>query len=286
VLIDKDGQAYLYTAQGRISVTKLKDNMLEADGASQVIQNLPTQGQIEGPFAFERNGIYYLTFPHVAKNTERLEYAMGKSPLGPFTVTGVIMDESASGCWTNHHSLVQFNGQWLLFYHDKDLSPNFDKNRSVKADKLFFNEDGTIQKVIPTHRGIGIADAKNKVQIDRYSEISKEGLKVDFLDAKNTFEGWKVQFTEKDAWVQYNDVEFGKTALKAINVRAMSATGGTIEIRVDKADGPVVARVDIGKSDDWKVVNAKLSNAPTGLHNLYVSMPAKNDVEVDWVSFE
>ena len=113
VLIDpKDDQAYIYVAQGRFSVAKLKPNMLELDSQPQVIPNLPTQGLIEGPFVFERNGIYYLTYPHAANVTERLEYAIGKSPTGPFTVTGVIMDQSASGCWTNHHSLFQYNGQW------------------------------------------------------------------------------------------------------------------------------------------------------------------------------
>ena len=67
----------------------------------------------------------------------------------------------------------------------------------------------------------------------------------------------------------------------------MSATGGKIEIRVDKADGPVLATIDVSKAEDWKVANAKISGAaPTGVHNLFVSMPAKNDVDVDWVSFE
>jgi len=39
----------------------------------------PTQGLIEGPFAFERKGKYYLSYPH-AVGTERLEYAMADSP--------------------------------------------------------------------------------------------------------------------------------------------------------------------------------------------------------------
>ena len=120
-----------------------------------MIDNLPTKGLLEGPFVFERNGIYYLTYPHVENKTERLEYAISSSPMGPFRPIGVIMDESASGCWTNHQSIVEYKGQWYLFYHDKDLSPDFDKNRSIRADRLFFNADGTIQKVIPTLRGVG-----------------------------------------------------------------------------------------------------------------------------------
>ena len=138
VFIDKDGQAYIYYAQGNIYMAKLKDNMLELASEPQVIANLPTQGLKEGPYLFERKGIYYLTFPHVANRTERLEYTMSNSPMGPFKNGGVIMDESASGCWTNHHSIIEFKNQWLLFYHNDDLSPNFDKARSVRADSFIF----------------------------------------------------------------------------------------------------------------------------------------------------
>jgi hypothetical protein len=286
VLIDKDGTAYLYYSMGGIFVAKLKDNMVELDSKPQLIPNLPTKGLVEGPFAFERNGIYYLTYPHVANKIERLEYATGKSPMGPFTVTGVIMDESASGCWTNHHSLVEYNGQWYLFYHDQDLSPKFDKNRSIRADSLFFNEDGTIKKVIPTLRGVGIVDAKSKIQIDRYSAISNEGVSVSFINDSNTREGWKIALSEKNAWVQFNKVDFGKRSLKSINVRAVSSTGGLAEIRLDKVNGPVLAKVKIGTGSEWKVVNSKLARVLSGVHDLIVTLNEKGTVELDWISFE
>ena len=54
-------------------------------------------------------------------------------------------------------------------------------NRAIKADYLYFNEDGTIQKVIPTVRGIGNAPATNKIQIDRYSAMSEAGTVVEYL---------------------------------------------------------------------------------------------------------
>jgi arabinoxylan arabinofuranohydrolase len=150
VLIDKDGSAYLFYSLNKIFVAKLKPSMLEIEGEPAVIANLPTKGLLEGPFVFERDGIYYLTFPHVENKTERLEYATSTSAMGPFKPAGVILDESASGCWTVHHSVLEYKGQWYLFYHDKDLSPSFDKNRAIRADKLFFNADGTIRKVVPT----------------------------------------------------------------------------------------------------------------------------------------
>src|SRR6185312_3841717 len=111
---------------------------------------------------------------------------------------GVILDEATSGCWTVHQSIVEYKGRWYLFYHDKDLSPQFDKNRAIRADYLYFNEDGTIKKVIPTLRGVGIINAKSKVQIDRYSAVGPEGASVSFLDEANKQEGWKISLHGKN----------------------------------------------------------------------------------------
>ena len=129
----------------------MKDNMKELASAPVLIEGLP-EGFKEGPFVFERNGKYYLTFPWVKDKTETLAYAMGNSPSGPFEFKGIIMDESPTGCWTNHHSIVEYNGQWYLFYHHNDFSPEADKRRSVRIDSLTFNSDGTIVKVKPTLR--------------------------------------------------------------------------------------------------------------------------------------
>ena len=120
------------------------------------------------------------------------------NPMGPFKVTGVIMDESPTGCWTNHQSIIEFNNQWYLFYHHNDLSPKFDKNRSIRVDSLFFNEDGTIRKVIPTLRGVGLTDATKEIQVDRYSSISDKGASIAFLDSLNTFKGWKTILHEAE----------------------------------------------------------------------------------------
>jgi hypothetical protein len=260
--------------------------MLELASEPKVLEELPDKGLKEGPYLFERNGIYYLTYPHVANKTERLEYAIGDNPTGPFKVAGVIMDESPTGCWTNHHSIIQFKNQWYLFYHHNDLSPNFDKNRSVRVDSLFFNEDGTIKKVIPTLRGVGITGASQKIQIDRYSLRNNEGASIAFLDTLNRFAGWKTIFDKPNAWVQYNSVDFGKKKFRSVSVRAASKTGGTLQIRLHNVDGPVIAQVKIPDDDKWNIVKAPLSGLRSGLQNLVVSLKDNNPVEVDWISFE
>jgi GH43 family beta-xylosidase len=285
VFIDKDGQAYIYYSQGNIYGAKLKENMLELASEPVILQDLPTKGLKEGPYVFERNGIYYLTFPHVENKIERLEYAIGDNPLGPFKMTGVIMDESPTGCWTNHHSLTQFQNQWYLFYHDRDYSPKFDKARSVRADSLFFNADGTIKKVIPTFRGVGVTNATTQIQMDRFSAKSDD-VAIDFLDTANTFKGWKTVFKSSNGWIRYNSVEFGKKAVQSVGVRASSASGATLLIRTKDASGPVIAQVTIPKGGNWNTVKKSLAAVPSGVNNIVMQIKGGEGVEVDWIRFE
>ncbi len=285
VFIDKDGQTYLYYSLRHIFVAKLKENMLELDSEPEIIENLPEKGLKEGPFMFERHGIYYLTYPHVEDSTERLEYALSDNPLGPFKVTGVIMDQRLN-CWTNHHSIIEYNDQWYLFYHYNDLSPHFDKNRSARIDSLFFNEDGTIKKVMPTLRGVGLTNASEKIQIDRYSRISNKGTCITFLDTLNTFGGWKAKLDTVDAWVQYNNVDFGNNEFKWVHVKALSQMGGVIQIRMNNVHGPVIARVEIPAGEEWCNIKVPLWEVQSGVQNIVVLSIDNNPVQVDWISFE
>jgi hypothetical protein len=285
-LIDGDGQAYIYWAGfGNLMAAKLKDNMLELASEPVVVQALPTKGLKEGPFVFERNGKYYFTFPWVQDTTESLVYAMGDNPLGPFEMEGVIMDQSPTGCWTNHHSIVEYRGQWYLFYHHNDFSPKFDKNRSIRVDSLTFNPDGTIQKVIPTLRGVGLTAAQSEVHLDRYSHLSGTGASIAFLDTANTFKGWKTILNKNGAYVQYNRVDFGSNALKTVKVKATSPTGAKLLVRAGGQAGAVIAEVKIPKGTQWGEISASLKNAPTGVHDLFVSLEGNGSVEIDWIKF-
>lgn len=286
VFIDQDGQAYIYWSQGNIYSAKLKENMLELASEPVILKELPPKGLKEGPYLFERNGKYYLTFPHVENKTERLEYAMGDSPLGPFKMTGVIMDESPN-CWTNHHSIIQFKNQWYLFYHHNDLSPSFDKARSIRADSLFFNADGTIKKVIPTLRGVGLTKANEKIQMDRYSKISDDGASIAFLDTLNKFDGWKLILNSKGSWAIYNSVDFGSGKLKHLKLRVKSSTGGDILVKISDAKSVKEQKVKIHATNIWTIMDVPLAgNAKiVGIHHLKLTNLGDRSVEIDWLSF-
>jgi hypothetical protein len=286
VFIDNDGQVYLYWAIGNIYGARIKENMVELDSEPVILAEFPEEGLKEGPWLFERNGTYYMTYPHVQNKTERLEYATGDNPLGPFKFAGVIMDESPTGCWTNHQSIIEFRDQWYLFYHHNDLSPNFDKNRSIRVDSLFFNEDGTIQKVTPTLRGAGITKATDRIQPDRYSALSEDGASIAFLDTLERFNGWKTILKGDQAWVRYNSVDFGSQRLSLVQVNASSFSGGTLVIRLDRPDGPVTGEVHLPKGGEWEVQEAALFSFTPGIHQLFIMPKENSEMEIDWIRFK
>ncbi len=265
----------------------------------QIVQGLPEGGGLkEGPFMFERNGKYYYTYPWVINNTtEALVYCMGDSPMGPFEYKGVIMDEHENGCWTNHHSLVEFKGQWYLFYHRNDYSPHFDKNRSARIEKVNFNADGTIQKVTPTERGVGISDAKSEIQIDRYSALGP-GASIEYLQRwTNTWAGWKAILARPGAWVQYNDVNFG-AGVQRVQARILAPRGASFKVLIGEPDGPAAAEFRIPAGNpEWIIVETAVTASPDGIRNLVVqNAPAAppvegqraqgpGQVEIDWIKF-
>ncbi|MGN0047566.1 MAG: glycosyl hydrolase family 8 [Bacteroides sp.] len=284
VLVDTDGQSYIYWSGMGLQVAKLKDNMMELATPPQLIKEVP-EGFKEGPFAFKRNGKYYFTFPWVQDKTETLAYCMGDHPMGPFEFKGIIMDQSPTGCWTNHHSIVEYEGQWYLFYHHNDYSPEFDKNRSVRVDSLHFNPDGTIQKVIPTLRGVGLTDARGHIQMDRYSACGN-GASIAFLDTDHKFEGWKSCLPRSGAWMQYNRVDFGSRPVQQVTARVIAPSGGVLQVRTDGKNGPVIASIRLPRCREWQEVSAALQHVPVGIQDLCLSLQKGNKVEVDWIGFD
>ena len=318
VLLASDGNAYLFWGAGRCA--KLKDNMKEIadDTPTETIKwgdrefemkgvnclkDLPNR-QAEGPFAFEYNGNYYLTYPYVQENTEVLGYAMSKNPMGPYEYKGIIMERSQNECWTNHHSIVNYKGQWYLFYHHNDYSPNFDKNRSVRIDKVRFNPDGTIEQVIPTLRGVGVTKATDHIQMDRYSAIYHYGVYVDLLDAANPFEGFYIHFARGNSWVRYDEIDFGESAPATVTFRYKAGEKSTVSFWL--SDDVTLGSFDLPAAKTWKEVTLPVTapKAPeaapagpgfgprpapvtaTGVRNLKLRVDEAKDLDVDWISFE
>ncbi|MDR1134692.1 MAG: family 43 glycosylhydrolase [Clostridiales Family XIII bacterium] len=164
VFIDSDGTPYMFIGGSqRLYYGEMNPDMVSMKGEDREALTRVPDGQIpsyhEGPWVFKRGDIYYLTYPGAAitdtvtgSRSDQMLYSTSASIHGPWIPSGVFFAPVNTGD-TSHGSVVEFKGRWFLFYHNAVVSGGTGNLRSVAVDELFFNADGSIQKVVQTTTG-------------------------------------------------------------------------------------------------------------------------------------
>jgi len=135
-------------------MAKMTEDMLALEEPPQDILLLDQEGNplkagdnerrfFEAAWVHKFNDTYY--FSYSTGDTHNIAYATGTSPMGPFTYQGIILKPVLG--WTNHHSIVEFEGQWYLFFHDSELSGGKTHLRNVKVTPLEHLPDGSIKTI-------------------------------------------------------------------------------------------------------------------------------------------
>jgi len=163
----KTNKSYFYWGNGHMAVAPLNDDMISIDtNAIKVIT--PDRTFREGTEVFYRNGKYYFLWSEGDTRSEnyRVRYGFSDSPTGKITVPEnnlILATDAANGIYgTGHNSVIQIPGrdEWCIVYHRFTRPEGIKMGRSagyhreVCIDKMEFNTDGSIKKVIPTIKGI------------------------------------------------------------------------------------------------------------------------------------
>ncbi|GLP65181.1 hypothetical protein TUSST3_18010 [Streptomyces sp. TUS-ST3] len=158
VFTDDDGQSYLYWGNGHAYVAPLNPDMTSLDLSK--MKDITPSGYNEGSFVIKRGGTYYFMWSENDTRDEnyRVAYATGASPTGPWTKRGVILEKDLSlGIkGPGHHSVVHVpnTDDWYIAYHRFAIPGGDGTHRETTVDKLEFDSDGLIKKVVPTLTGI------------------------------------------------------------------------------------------------------------------------------------
>ena len=152
--IDDDGQAYLYF--GDALVAKLSDDMLTLAEEPRKI-NYEHDNFREGPYMHKREGVYYYSWTDWKDKVDQGYYALGDNPYGPFKYKGAV-NVKAPGA-QDHHSIIEYKNQWYYFYHIGNYTNKLGEEgrgyrRNVCVDYLYYNNDGTMKKVIQTEKSV------------------------------------------------------------------------------------------------------------------------------------
>jgi len=192
VYID-DGTPWLFWGSwGDARMVKLKTNMTELDGT---VQTVNARDFFEAAWVHKKDDLYYLSYASGYPSTTK--YSTSTSINGPWTYRGVINDLLPVS-ETNHQAIIEFRGNWYFIYHNSALPGGGVYRRSVCIDKLEYNEDGTIKKVVRTTTGVpALASTSLEKTImyktnNRSSDISSTGraiITAPSYDLKNNHNG-------------------------------------------------------------------------------------------------
>ncbi|MFF0160703.1 family 43 glycosylhydrolase [Streptomyces sp. NPDC005263] len=240
VFTDDDGQSYLYWGNGHAYVAPLGDDMTSLDLTK--MKDITPSGYNEGTFVIKRKGTYYFMWSENDTRDEnyRVAYATGPSPTGPWTKRGVILEKDLSlGIkGPGHHSVVQVpnTDDWYIAYHRFAIPSGDGTHRETTVDKLEFDADGLIKKVVPTLTGI---DPVTVV----HAGPDADGTEGDAIALNGTLSGagsakWSVQ---KGAPCAFADPGMARTTISCTD-------NGTYEVTLTGGRGSDTATVEVANA--------------------------------------
>lgn len=289
VFIDDDGQAYLYWGNNSLYCVKLNEDMISYsdDIITFDIKDKAAFGSDyeEAPWFFKRNDTYYLFY--AAHIPEAIYYATSSFPLGPWKYGGVIMKGMAQGCNGNHPGVIQYKGNWYLFYFNQDLPGGHDKRRAVNVIPFDFNTDGSIPELSHSKAGVTKPVANLNPYIRTEAETMAWEVGVETTSDSKT----RVYVTDVDNgdYIKVRSVDFGK-GVKSFGASVASASqGGKIEIHTDSLSGPLIGTCMVENTGDWHkwVTKRCIISKTKGIHDLYFMFIGDNEklFNFDWWRF-
>ena len=158
----EDKQYYIiYGGWGRCNVGRLNNDLtaLVPFENGKLVKEITPEGYVEGPILFSRKGQYYFMWSegNWTQSNYQVAYGTTSNPLGPFDRKGVVLQKDeriATGA--GHHSVINPPGtdDWYIIYHRRPIPNEGRDHRVVCIDRLYFNDDGTIQPVEMTREGV------------------------------------------------------------------------------------------------------------------------------------
>ena len=293
-------------------VVKLKDDMVTLDGDPVEIDG---PGMFEASSMFKRDGKYYYSYssnfqvkeePGKYPKTGAIAYMMTDDPMdlpaskyaGEAFLNQATFFGAGNG-GNNHSDMFTFKGETYFTYHAQTRgaawaaalgTPGSTQGyRSVHIDKLEFNADGTIKPVVGTRAGVKQVEAFNP-----YRTFEAETLAWQLGVKTTKTEAASVEFPEHNGggnmvlssiddgdFAGIAGVDFGAGA-KSVSARVKPlVAGGSIQVRLDNVDGPVVATVPVdGAAGAWTTVQADVTGA-TGKHDVFFVFAAPEGAAAD-----
>lgn len=303
---DHDGQTYLYFGGGpqdtgdNARVLRLNPDMISVADAQAM--TIPAPDFFEASHVHELDGRYYFSYSTTFANHEAyIDYLVSDDPLTGWQYAGTVLQQPLqNNSNNNHHSIVEFEGSWYIFYHNRVLANREGRSsfqRSITLDHLTHDADGNIQ-LVPSQPGrvrqLRSVDAFARIEAEAIAD--QRGVETDFALEGGARVGVRVTELESGDWIGYSQLDFGEGA-RLLSARVAARAGGTILVRLDGCNeftsepGSEVGSCTIepaAAADVWTDVECAV-NIGAGVHDLCLSFQGAEGAplfDLDYFSFQ
>ena len=285
VMIDDDGQAYIYWGNPQIYFARLNNDMVSIDGEVKKLEmteegfGAPTMRErvkgkkykdcyTEGPWITKRNGKYWLLYA-AGGVPEHIAYSVSDKPEGPWKYVGPIMPLEDTKSFTNHCGVEDFKGHSYFFYHTGKLPGGGGFGRSCAVEEFKYNADGSFPIIHHTDKGV---DPIGKLCPFQRVEAETMAFSRGVKSEQNVDDGVFITETHNGDYIKVREVDFNKQPRFFKASVASGMRGGVMEVRLDSIKGEKIAEVKIGNTGgwtNWTTVVANVEKTVSGTRDLY-----------------
>lgn len=293
VLVDDDGQGYLYFGGGvpsddKISnpgtarVAKLSDDMIHLAEDPVPIENVL--------YLFEDSGInrigdkyiysYCSNFDVPATGCEGYGFGSGEiiimssdSPMGPFKTERSILKNPGTLFkygGNNHHCMFEYEGKWYVTYHASLIEEKLGENngyRSVNVDEIQIGEDGMFVNARGTREGVKQLKSFDPYKTTSFTTMSNQaGITV--KETADSSANLVSCTNETGAYIQISGADFKEGSSKCtVTVRAHE--NGSISLRKKYVNSEDCGKVIVKASDEFETYEINLNESISGVNDIY-----------------
>lgn len=301
--VDDDGHAYLYFGGGPDGsgdngrVIRLGADMISLADASAT--KILAPDFFEASFMHKRDGKYYYSYSTGFENHAAfIDYMVSNDPMSGFVYQGTVLESPFENNGNNnHHSIVEFRGQWYMFYHNRLLANQLGKSsyqRSITVDLLSYAADGRVNP-LPAKMGtvpqLGSVDARGRIEAELIA--AEHGVETKNI-ATNEHSGVALASLDEGDWVAVSQVDFGSGATRFAARVASSATA-TLSVVQGSCDpvrsaGKLVGQCTVpntGGLDAWQDIGCPVQ-AAAGVHDICLKfgVASGESMRIDHYRFE
>ena len=295
VIIDDNGQAYLYYGNNNLWYAKLSKSMTSLS-SSEISVNVKDENAFgphknengdpnfeEASWIYKRNGKYYLEYA-AGGVPEHWAYSTANKVTGPWTYQGKVMGE-AQNSFTIHGGSVEYKGHHYMFYHNGKLPNGGGYKRATCIEEFTPNEDGSLPYINFTSQGVAPLQSVNPYERQEAETINQsQGVKC-----QGDYNGCYVTDIHRGDYIKVRGVDFGDAGAIRFTARVRAEKTCTLIVRIDSKSGTesVVGRLTVEPTNgEWQEQTCELTETVTGLRDLYFTFNGSSDSKLDFDSWQ